>query len=163
VRLRLTTHPVAGCGCVYRHRTAGCPYALRECQATNRSTCLKVSHLAYVGVLAFILIGTGWLEIAMRTRVYSKWRRLLLSIAPVVVVFSAWDLYAIAQGHWTFDWAHVTGVVFPGGLPLDEVLFFVIVPIAAILTLEAVRSVKRWPIGDEPADEIVNGRRIGDR
>ena len=122
-----------------------------------------VSHLAYVAVLAFILIGAGWLEVAMRTRVFSKWRRLILTIVPVVVVFSAWDLYAIAQGHWSFDWAHVTGVVFPGGLPLDEVLFFIVVPIAAILTLEAVRAVKRWQIGDEPADEIVDGRGTGER
>lgn len=121
-----------------------------------------MSHLAYVAVLGFILVGSGWLELAMRTRVYSKWRRLLLSIIPVVLVFSMWDLYAIAQGHWNFDWAHVTGVVFPGGLPLDEVLFFIVVPIAAILTLEAVRSVKRWQIGDEPADQIRDGRRVGD-
>lgn len=121
-----------------------------------------MSHLAYVAVLGFILVGSGWLELAMRTRVYSKWRRLLLSIIPVVLIFSMWDLYAIAHGHWSFDWAHVTGVVFPGGLPLDEVLFFIVVPIAAILTLEAVRSVKRWQIGDEPADQIRDGRRVGD-
>ena len=122
-----------------------------------------MSHLAYVAVLGFIVIGTGWLEVALRTRVYPKWRRLLLSIVPVVIVFSAWDLYAIARNHWTFDWSHVTGVVLPGGLPLDEVLFFIVVPLAAILTLEAVRSVKRWPIGDEPVDEIVDGRRSGER
>jgi len=121
-----------------------------------------VSHLAYVAVLGFILLGTGWLELVLRTRVYSKWRRLLLSIVPVAVVFSVWDLYAIAHNHWTFDSSHVTGVVFPGGLPLDEVLFFIVVPIAAILTLEAVRSVKRWPIGDEPADQIRDGRRVGE-
>ena len=121
-----------------------------------------MSHLAYVAVLGFILIGTGWLELVLRTRVYSKWRRLLLSIVPVVVIFSVWDLYAIAQNHWTFDWSHVTGVVFAGGLPLDEVLFFVVVPIAAILTLEAVRSVKRWPIGDEPVEKIHHGHRVGE-
>ncbi len=122
-----------------------------------------MSHLAYVAVLAFILVGSGWLELVLRTRVYSKWRRLLLAVAPVVVIFSLWDLYAIGHNHWTFDWTYVTGVVLPGGLPLDEVLFFIVVPIAAILTLEAVRSVKRWPIGDEPAGEIVDGRRVSDQ
>ena len=122
-----------------------------------------MSHLAYVAVLGFILVGSGWLELVLRTRVFSKWRRLLLSLVPVVVVFSAWDLYAISRHHWTFDWAYVTGVVFPGGLPLDEVLFFIVVPIAAILTLEAVRAVKRWPIGDEPVNEIVDGQRVGEQ
>jgi hypothetical protein len=34
-------------------------------------------------------------------------------------------------------------------LPLDEVLFFVVVPVCAILGLEAVRAVLRLPAGDE--------------
>jgi lycopene cyclase domain-containing protein len=110
-----------------------------------------VSHLAYVGVLAFCLAGTAWLEVALRTRVYRRWRRLLATIACVVPVFVIWDLYAIAQGHWTFDPERTTGIVFPGGLPLDEVLFFVVIPIASVLTLEAVRSVKGWPVGDGPS------------
>ena len=121
-----------------------------------------MSRFAYVGVLVFVLLGSGWLEVALRTRVYSRWRRLLLSLAPVVVVFCLWDLYAIASGHWTFDPDRTTGVVFPGGLPLDEVLFFVVVPIASILTLEAVRSVKRWEVGDEPAGAVVDGVRVSD-
>ena len=50
--------------------------------------------------------------------------------------------------------------VFPGGLPLDEVLFFVVVPIASLLTLEAVRSVKRWEVGDEVPGECVDGVRV---
>ena len=44
-----------------------------------------MSRFAYVGVLVFVLIGSGWLEVALRTRVYSRWRRLLLALAPVVV------------------------------------------------------------------------------
>ena len=121
-----------------------------------------MSRFAYVGVLAFVVIGTGWLEVALRTRVYARWRRLLAALVPVVALFCAWDLYAIAAGHWTFDPARTTGVVLPGGLPLDEVLFFVVVPIAAVLTLEAVRSVKRWEVGDEPAGTCVDGIRIDD-
>lgn len=121
-----------------------------------------MSRFAYVGVLVFVLLGSGWLEVALRTRVYSRWRRLLLALAPVVVVFCLWDLYAIASGHWTFDPERTTGVLFPGGLPLDEVLFFVVVPIASILTLEAVRSVKRWEVGDEQPGTVVDGVRVSD-
>jgi lycopene cyclase domain-containing protein len=67
----------------------------------------------------------------------------------VVVVFVIWDLLAIAAGHWTFDPAQTTGIVLPGGLPLDEVLFFLVVPVCAILGFEAVRAVLRRPAGDE--------------
>jgi lycopene cyclase domain-containing protein len=110
-----------------------------------------VAHLSYLGVLVFVVVGTGWLEIVLRTRVYRRWRRLLLALLPVLAVFVVWDLYAITRGHWTFDPLRTTGVLL-GRLPLDELLFFVVVPVAAILTLEAVRSVKGWPVGDEAPD-----------
>jgi hypothetical protein len=72
-------------------------------------------------------------------------------------------LYAIAAGHWWFDPERITGILLPGGLPIDEVLFFLIIPIAAVLTLEAVRGVKRWQVGDEPPDTVVDGIRVRDR
>jgi lycopene cyclase domain-containing protein len=108
-----------------------------------------VTRLSYVGMLAACLLGTLPLEIWLRTRVYARWRRLVCTLAPVVVVFVAWDLYAIARGHWGFDPAQTTGVVLPGGLPLDELLFFLVVPTCAVLTLEAVRAVRGWRVGDE--------------
>jgi lycopene cyclase domain-containing protein len=119
-----------------------------------------MSRFAYVAVLVFVLVGTGWLEVLLRARVYARWRRLALTLVPVVAVFCLWDLYAIASGHWTFDVERTLGVVLPGGLPLDEVLFFVVVPIASLLTLEAVRSVKRWEVGDEAPGECVDGVRV---
>ena len=67
----------------------------------------------------------------------------------LVVAFTLWDLAAIAAGHWDFDPEQITGVLLPGGLPLDELLFFVVVPVCAILGFEAVRAVLRRPAGDE--------------
>lgn len=111
-----------------------------------------MGSFSYVAILAFVLVGCLWLEVALRTRVLRRWRRLLLAVAPVVAVFFCWDAYAVAQGHWTFDHALLLGVRLPGGVPLDEVLFFAVIPIAAILTLEAVRSVNpHWRVGDEGA------------
>lgn len=104
---------------------------------------------SYLAVLGFILVGSGWLELFLRTRVLRRWLRLLLTLVPVAIAFSLWDLYAIAAGHWDFDLSRITGVYVVGDLPLDEVLFFLIVPLAAILTFEAVRSVKGWTAGDE--------------
>src|SRR4051794_33356665 len=110
-------------------------------------------HLIYPAVLVFCLIGTAPLEILLRARVYRRPLRLALSLLPVVVVFVLWDLYAIAQGHWTYDSRQMTGIVLPGRLPLDELLFFLVIPICAVLTMEAVRAVKGWTVGDEPTDQ----------
>jgi lycopene cyclase domain-containing protein len=108
-----------------------------------------VRHLAYVGMLAFCLLGTLPLELWLGVRVYRQWRRLLLTLLPVVAVFLAWDLYAIAAGHWDFDPEQTLGVLLPGAVPLEELLFFVVVPVCAVLSFEAVRRVMGWPAGDE--------------
>lgn len=98
-------------------------------------------HLVYLGVLLGCLVGALWLEPVLRVGVLRRWRRLLLTLLPVAVVFTAWDLAAIAAGHWSFDPAQTTGVLLPGRLPLEELLFFLVVPVCAVLGFEAVRTV----------------------
>jgi lycopene cyclase domain-containing protein len=100
-----------------------------------------VRHLIYLGVLLGCLAGALWLEPILRVGVLRRWRRLLFTLLPVVVVFTAWDLAAIAAGHWTFDAAQTTGILLPGRLPLEELLFFLVVPVCAVLGFEAVRTV----------------------
>ena len=99
-------------------------------------------------VLLACLVGTAPLEVVLGTRVYRRWKRLLLTLAPVVVVFVTWDLLAIRAGHWDYDPEQVTGIAL-GDLPLEELLFFLVIPVCAVLTLEAVRAVKGWTVGDE--------------
>lgn len=101
-------------------------------------------HLAYLAVLAFCLLGTLPLEVWLGVRVYRRPRRLLLTLLPVVAVFYLWDVYAIAADHWSFDPAQTVGLVLPGGVPVEELLFFVVVPTCAVLASEAVRRVKGW-------------------
>lgn len=108
-----------------------------------------VRQFSYLAVLAGCLACALWLEPVLRVNVLRRWRRLLLTLLPVVVVFGLWDLAAIAAGHWSFDSRQITGVLLPGSLPLDELLFFLIVPICTILGFEAVRAVRGWPAGDE--------------
>jgi lycopene cyclase domain-containing protein len=111
-------------------------------------------HLTYLAVLAGCLLGTAPLEIWLRTRVYTRPRRWLLALGPTVVVFVGWDLYAIARGQWSYDAEQTTGVLLPGRLPLDELLFFLVIPTCAILGFEAVRARRPgWPVGDEPDPE----------
>jgi lycopene cyclase domain-containing protein len=110
-----------------------------------------VGRLTYLAVLAATLAAALWLEPLLRVGVLPRWRRLLRALAPVVAVFVAWDLLAIAAGHWRYDPAQVVGVTLPGGLPIEEVLFFIVVPLCAILGFEAVRKLTGWPVrSDEP-------------
>lgn len=107
-------------------------------------------QLTYLAVLAGCLLSALWLEPLLRVRVFARWRRLMLTVLPVAVVFVVWDLAAIRAGHWTFDASQLIGVRLPGGLPLEELLFFLVVPVCAVLGFEATRVVLRDPVGDEP-------------
>ncbi len=109
-----------------------------------------MGKFSYIAVLVGCLLGSGWLEIVLRTRVYRRTLRLALSIIPVLVIFTIWDIYAISQGHWKFDPRYVTGIIAVANVPLEEILFFIVIPICAVLTLEGVRSTKpKWLVGDE--------------
>ena len=101
-------------------------------------------------MLIFTLCGSGWLEIVLKTGVLRRIKRAALSILPISTLFLLWDAYAISKGHWFFDREQMLGIIGPLSIPLEEYLFFIIVPMAAIMTIEGVRSVKKhWPVGDE--------------
>jgi lycopene cyclase domain-containing protein len=93
-------------------------------------------------MLGFTIIGSFWLELVLKVGVLRRAKRAFLSIFPVSIFFIIWDAYAIAQGHWFFDRTQIVGIYGPFNIPLEEFLFFIIVPIAAIMTIEAVTTVK---------------------
>ena len=99
-------------------------------------------HWSYVAMLAFCLVGTLPLVPAFRLRVLRQPRRLLLTVLAAGSPFLVWDLYATHAGHWWFDAAQ-TLPVRVAGLPLEEVAFFVVIPLVSVLTYEAVRVVRR--------------------
>jgi lycopene cyclase domain-containing protein len=112
-----------------------------------------VGHLTYLALLVGCLVVTAPLELFLRVRVYARWRRLLLALLPELVFFVAWVLYAVAQGHWAYDGGQTLGVRLPGGIPVEEVLFFLVVPVCAVLAYEAVRKVTGWDAGYLPDDD----------
>lgn len=69
---------------------------------------------------------------------YRNWRSLFISIALVAVIFGAWDVFAAWRGHWSFNPDGV-GRIKIINLPLEEVLFFVVIPFCCIFTWEVVQ------------------------
>lgn len=95
----------------------------------------------YLAVMAACLAITLPLEWAFGARVYRRPLRTLKVLLPVVVVFYLWDAVAIARDHWWFAEEYVTGWVLPLGVPFDELVFFVVVPLCALLSYESVRNI----------------------
>lgn len=70
-------------------------------------------------------------------------RRLAAAVVPGLVAFSAWDVAAIAHHQWSYNPRYVTGWDLPGGLPVEEVVFFVVIPVCALLTFSVVEGAWR--------------------
>ena len=102
-----------------------------------------LAQWSYVAMLLFTIIGSWWLEFAFDIKVLRRPRLLITALLPVSIVFLAWDAFAIHQKHWTFDPDQILGIFGPLNVPLEEYLFFLVIPIAAVLTLEGVKVVMR--------------------
>ena len=103
---------------------------------------MSLPHWSYVAMLAFCLAGTLPLVPAFRLGVLRQPARLLLTVVVAGAPFLAWDLCATAAGQWRFDRARTLPWRL-GGLPLEEIAFFLVIPLVTVLTYEAVRVVRR--------------------
>ncbi|MEU1521925.1 lycopene cyclase domain-containing protein [Nocardia rhamnosiphila] len=98
-----------------------------------------MDHWHYLLALLACLASTAPLEF-FGAGVYRRPRLLLSALWPAAALFVLWDLVAIAAGVWSFNDRYTLGVRLPGGMPLEELLFFVVVPICGLLTFVAVEA-----------------------
>lgn len=93
----------------------------------------------YLLVLGACLLITAPLEL-FGAGVYRQGRRALRAVVPVAVVFVIWDAVAIAAHVWRYNARYVTGVDLPFRVPLEELLFFLVIPLCGLLTYNAVTA-----------------------
>ncbi|TND08032.1 MAG: lycopene cyclase domain-containing protein [Bacteroidetes bacterium] len=97
------------------------------------------SHWTYavllLGIIAFPLSASFDKRVAF----YRQWKFLFPAIIIVAVFFIAWDYWFTAQGVWRFNPAYLLGVYF-FKLPLEEILFFIVVPYACVFIYACAES-----------------------
>ncbi len=103
-----------------------------------------MDRFQYLLVLAACVLITLPLELGperfgLGARVWRRPRRLAKAVLPVAAVFVAWDLWATGRGTWGFGERYTIGVNLPGGMAVEELAFFVVIPVCGRLTLETVR------------------------
>ena len=94
----------------------------------------------YLIVLAACVAITLPLEI-FGDGVYRQAWRAVRAILPVAAVFLLWDEVAIGTHVWTYNRAYITGAKIPIQMPIEEVLFFVVIPLCGLLTFNAVSAI----------------------
>ena len=74
--------------------------------------------------------------------IYRNYKALLKSLWVVLLIFGTWDIAATALHHWYFQSQFVWPVRIIN-LPLEEVLFFIVIPFCCIFTWEVLLYIDR--------------------
>ena len=99
-----------------------------------------MDRFQYLLLMGACVLVTLPLELVLGARVWRQPRRLVRALAPAFVIFVAWDLWATASGTWGFSEQYTIGIEAPGGMAIEELVFFTVIPICGLLTLETVRT-----------------------
>jgi lycopene cyclase domain-containing protein len=100
----------------------------------------------YLIVLGACLAITAPLEL-LGSGVYRQAWRTAGAVLPVAAVFVVWDAIAIAAHVWTYNPDFVTGFQLPGQMPIEELFFFIVIPLCGLLTYNAVDTILEWVRG----------------
>lgn len=97
------------------------------------------THFTYFAILALSLAGPLLLSFDKKVAYYKQWKHLLPAICIAAVPYLIWDSYFTYVQVWQFNPTYIYGPSF-FLLPIEEWLFFIIVPFCSLFIYECVRS-----------------------
>lgn len=92
----------------------------------------------YLIILTVTLAGPLALSFEKNLRLYTRWKYLLPAILITMIVFVVWDMIFTHLGFWYFNPVHNSGV-YINKLPLEEYLFFIVIPYACAFSFYAIQ------------------------
>jgi len=93
----------------------------------------------YLWIILGSIIGPFFLSFDKKVHFYSYWKALFPAIILVAIGFLCWDEYFTELEIWGFTPAYLSGIYF-GKLPLEECLFFLVVPYACVFVYEVIKA-----------------------
>lgn len=100
---------------------------------------MELQHFTYAYLLFFVVIAPLILSFDKKVHFYTHWKYLFPSILITGIVFVFWDIKFTEAGIWSFNPNYTLGLNLKG-LPLEEWLFFVVVPYACLFIYEILKS-----------------------
>lgn len=93
----------------------------------------------YFLILMAFLIVTFLLQRKFRIRLYRNWKECIEVAGLLFLIGFVWDTFAVWRGHWAFPPGNTLGITI-GLLPVEEYLFFLIVPYFGLTLYKVIQS-----------------------
>lgn len=96
------------------------------------------THYTYFAILAASLAGPLILSFDKKVAFYTKWKYLFKAMVIPALFYIVWDIFFTSKDVWFFNEKYITGIKL-FNLPVEEVLFFFIVPYCCVFIYECIR------------------------
>lgn len=93
----------------------------------------------YLWIDLLTLLGPIALSFDKKVAFYKNWRRLMMSIVIMMLIFIPWDIAFTVNEIWGFNPDYLCGFELLN-LPIEEWLFFVVVPYATVFIYECCKA-----------------------
>lgn len=103
-----------------------------------------MAQLHYLFVLMFIAFCAVAVTLAFRIRIKRFWRNFLLADGSILAIYLIWDYWAIRKENWSFDSEQILGFYLFGIVPIEEVLFFIIVPLMTVIVYVTLIKILKY-------------------
>lgn len=101
------------------------------------------NKLTYALLLAGSILGPFLLSFDKKVAFYKHWKTLFPATLITATIFIIWDIYFTRHNVWWFNREFVTGQ-FIAGLPVEEWLFFIVIPYCCLFIYEVSRAYIKW-------------------
>ncbi len=117
------------------------------------------THYTYFLILAASLAGPLALSFDKKVAFYSKWKFLFPALLIPATFYILWDIYFTSLGVWSFNEQYISGIKL-ANLPIEEVLFFFVVPYCCLFIYECIRCYFPKIRNARQADLVMKGLGI---
>jgi len=116
-------------------------------------------HYTYFLILAASIAGPFGLSFDKKVGFYKTWKWLFPAMIIPALIYIAWDIFFTSKGVWSFNEDYISGIKLVN-LPIEEVLFFFIVPYCCIFIYECIRCYFPNLKNKKTADRILQALAI---
>jgi lycopene cyclase domain-containing protein len=108
-----------------------------------------MAHWHYLGVLLFVGVCAIFIRLVFKPNFPGFWKLFFYTDGLILALYLTWDYWAITKKNWYFDRKQILDLNLIPRVPIEEVLFFIVVPLTTVLTFLALKKLTGWKSSEQ--------------